>query len=240
VRAIDVLRSAHEPFGAGAQAHVAFALEHVHDLLGGCVPVFGIDLAGQNMHQAEALLATWIQVAVGHPLERTQPTLPLGLGYVEGVTHDYFRHGTTTLFAALNVLDGSVITQCKPRHRHQEFLAFLQHLDRNIPADLDVHLVVDNYATHKHPKVKAWLARHPRYHLHFTPTYASWLNQVERWFTLITQRAIRHGSFRNVRQLIKQIEDFVTHYNSKSRPFIWTATADSILEKINRICSIIN
>src|SRR5580658_7415153 len=173
-------------------------------------------------------------------LERTQPILPLGLGYVEGVTHDYFRHGTTTLFAALNVLDGSVITQCKPRHRHQEFLAFLQHLDRNILADLDVHLVMDNYATHKHPKIKAWLARHPRYHLHFTPTYASWLNQVERWFALITQRAIRRGSFRNVRQLIQQIDDFVTHYNSKTRPFIWTATADSILEKISRICSIIN
>ena len=173
-------------------------------------------------------------------LERTQPILPLGLGYVEGVTHDYFRHGTTTLFAALNVLDGSVITQCKPRHRHQEFLAFLQHLDRNIPADLEVHLVVDNYATHKHAKIKAWLARHPRYHLHFTPTYASWLNQVERWFALITQRAIRRGSFRSVRELINQIDDFVSHYNSNSRPFIWTATADSILEKISRICSVIN
>jgi transposase len=173
-------------------------------------------------------------------LERTQPTLPLGLGYVEGVTHDYFRNGTTTLFAALNVLDGRVITQCKPRHRHQEFLSFLRHLDRNVPSDLEVHLILDNYATHKHPRIKAWLARHPRYHLHFTPTYASWLNQVERWFALITQRAIRRGSFKNVRQLIQQIADFVTHYNSKSRPFIWTATADSILEKISRICSIIN
>jgi putative transposase len=173
-------------------------------------------------------------------LERTQPTLPLGLGYVEGVTHDYFRNGTTTLFAALNVLDGSVITQCKPRHRHQEFLSFLQHLGHNVLTDLDVPLILDNYATHKHPKIKAWLARHPRYHLHFTPTYASWLNQVERWFALITQRAIRRGSFKNVRQLIKQIDDFVTHYNSKTCPFIWTATADSILEKISRIRSIIN
>jgi putative transposase len=155
---------------------------------------------------------------------------------VEGVTHDYLRHGTTTLFAALNVLDGSVITQCKRRHRHQEFLAFLQHLDRNIPAALDLHLVLDNYATHKHARIKAWLARHPRYHLHFTPTYASWLNQVERWFALITQRAIRRGSFRNVRQLIEQIDDFVSHYNSKNRPFVWTATADSILEKLGRLC----
>src|SRR5277367_6506292 len=165
-------------------------------------------------------------------LERTQPVLPLGLGYVEGVTHDYFRHGTTTLFAALNVLDGSVISQCKPRHRHQELLAFLRHLDRNVPADIDLHLVLDNYATHKHAKIKAWLARRPRYHLHFTPTYASWLNQVERWFALITQRSIRRGSFRNVNQLITQINDFVTHYNSKHRPFIWTATADSILGKL--------
>jgi transposase len=173
-------------------------------------------------------------------LERTQPTLPLGLGYVEGVTHDYFRHGTTTLFAALNVLDGSVITQCKPRHRHQELLAFLRHLDRNVPADVDLHLVLDNYATHKHARIKAWLARRPRYHLHFTPTYASWLNQVERWFALITQRSIRRGSFRNVNQLITQINDFVTHYNSKHRPFIWTATADSILGKLGRLCKAIN
>jgi putative transposase len=134
-------------------------------------------------------------------LERTQPVLPMGLGYVEGVTHDYYRHGTTTLFAALNVLDGAVITQCKPRHRHQEFLAFLNHLDHSVPADLKVHLIADNYAIHKHPRVKAWLARHPRFHLHFTPTYASWLNQVERWFALITHQAIRRGSFRNVRDL---------------------------------------
>jgi transposase len=134
-------------------------------------------------------------------LERTQPVLPMGLGYVEGVTHDYYRHGTTTLFAALNVLDGSVITQCKPRHRHQEFLAFLNHLDRSVPAGLDIHLVADNYGTHKHPKVKAWLARRPRYHLHYTPTYSSWLNQVERWFGLITQQAIRRGSFERDRSL---------------------------------------
>src|ERR1700687_3384300 len=122
-------------------------------------------------------------------LERTQPVLPMGLGYVEGVTHDYYRHGTTTLFAALNVLDGHVITQCKPRHRHQEFLAFLNHLDRNIPAGLELHLIADNYATHKHPRVKAWLARHRRFHLPYTPHYASLLNQVERWFALISQQA---------------------------------------------------
>jgi transposase len=173
-------------------------------------------------------------------LERTQPVLPMGLGYVEGVTHDYFRHGTTTLFAALNVLDGSVITQCKPRHRHQEFLSFLNHLDHNVPAQLEVHLIADNYATHKHPGVKAWLARHPRYHIHYTPTYSSWLNQVERWFGLITQQAIRRGSFRGVRQLVQKIDQYVAHHNLHKRPFAWTATADSILDKLQRLCKLIN
>jgi len=173
-------------------------------------------------------------------LERTQPVLPMGLGYVEGVTHNYFRHGTTTLFAALNVLTGAVLSLCQPRHRHQEFLTFLNHLDRNIPADLDVHLIVDNYATHKHARVKAWLARRPRYHIHYTPTYASWLNQVERWFALITQRAIRRGSFRSVRELVHTIDQFVRHYNTHKRPFMWTATADSILQKLGRLCEAIN
>jgi len=173
-------------------------------------------------------------------LERTQPVLPMGLGYVEGVTHDYFRHGTTTLFAALNVLDGSVIAQCKPRHRHQEFLSFLNHLDHNVPAQLEVHLIADNYATHKHPRVKAWLARHPRYHIHYTPTYSSWLNQVERWFGLITQQAIRRGSFRSVRQLVQKIDQYVAHHNLHKRPFAWTATADSILDKLQRLCKLIN
>src|SRR6266542_655166 len=123
-------------------------------------------------------------------LERTQPNLPLGLGYVEGLTHDYTRHGTTTLFGAFDIATGQVLTQCKRRHRHQEFLSFLRHIDANVPESLDIHLVIDNYGTHKHAKVRAWLARRPRYHVHFTPTYASWLNQVERWFALITQRAI--------------------------------------------------
>jgi transposase len=173
-------------------------------------------------------------------LERTQPMLPMGLGYVEGVTHDYVRHGTTTLFAALNAATGEVIAQCKPRHRHQEFLAFLRHIDQVVPADLDVHLVVDNYATHKHPRVRAWLARHTRYHMHFTPTYSSWLNQVERWFGLITQQAIRRGSFRNVRQLIASIERYTEQYNQHKRPFVWTATADSILQKVARLCKVIS
>jgi len=173
-------------------------------------------------------------------LDRTQPMLPLGLGYIEGVTHDYVRHGTTTLFAALDIASGQVLTQCRKRHRHQEFLHFLGHIERNVPQDLDIHLVADNYSTHKHPKVKHWLAARPRYHVHYTPTYASWLNQVEIWFNIITQRAIRRGSFRKVKDLIANIQRFVDNYNPKAKPFAWTATADSILEKISRLCQAIS
>lgn len=173
-------------------------------------------------------------------LERTQPVLPMGLGYVEGITHDYIRHGTTTLFAALDVANGSVLTQCKPRHRHQEFLAFLRHIEANAPASLDVHLICDNYGTHKHARVKAWLARRPRFHLHHTPTYSSWLNQVERWFALITNQAIRRGSFDSVTDLKRKINEFVEHYNQHPRPFMWTATAESILAKLERLCKVFN
>ncbi|MDR7295844.1 putative transposase [Pelomonas aquatica] len=169
-------------------------------------------------------------------LERTQPMLPLGLGYVEGVTHDYVRHGTTTLFAALNVLNGAILAECKPRHRHQEFLAFLRSIDKAVPAELDVHCIVDNYASHKHPKVKAWLADRPRWHMHFVPTYSSWLNQVERFFAIITDKAIRRGSFTSVKELTKKIHSFVNQYNQNCKPFTWTATADSILAKLGRLC----
>jgi len=170
-------------------------------------------------------------------LQRTQPMLPLGLGYVEGVTHDYQRHGTTTLFAALNVLNGAVLADCKPRHRHQEFLSFLREIDKAVPAELDIHCIVDNYATHKHPKVKAWLAARPRWNLHFIPTYSSWLNLVERFFGLITDKAIRRGSFTSVKQMIQRIDHFVAHYNQNCKPFVWTATADSILAKVARLCA---
>jgi putative transposase len=173
-------------------------------------------------------------------LDRTQPILPMGLGYVEGVTHDYVRHGTTTLFAALNISTGQVLTSCKQRHRHQEFLGFLKTVDVNVPGDLDVHLIVDNYATHKHPKIRRWLAARPRYHVHYTPTYASWLNQVEIWFNIITQKAIRRGTFKSVKELIAKINQFVQKYNTTSRPFVWTATADSILEKVKRLCQFIS
>lgn len=169
-------------------------------------------------------------------LNRSQPMLPMGLGYVEGVTHDYIRHGTTTLFAALNIANGNVLTQCKQRHRHQEFLQFLKHIEQNVPQKLEVHLIIDNYATHKHDAIKRWLALHKRWHIHFTPTYASWLNQVEIWFNLITQRAIRRGTFSSVKELIAKIELYVTNYNKHHKPFVWTATADSILNKLERLC----
>lgn len=169
-------------------------------------------------------------------LERTQPMLPMGLGYVEGVTHDYRRHGTTTLFAALDTAKGSVLTQCRQRHRHQEYLGFLREIENNVPEALDVHIIVDNYATHKHPRVKRWFAARPRFHLHFTPTYASWLNQVEIWFNRITQQAIRRGTFRSVKELIEKIDHYVQASNSHAQPFVWTATADSIFAKVQRLC----
>ena len=169
-------------------------------------------------------------------LERTQPMLPMGLGYVEGVTHDYRRHGTTTLFAALDTAKGKVITQCRQRHRHQEYLDFLREIEKNVPETLDVHIIVDNYATHKHPRVKRWLAARPRFHVHFTPTYASWLNQVEIWFNRITQQAIRRGTFRSVKELIEKIDQYVETSNDHAQPFVWTATADSIFAKIQRLC----
>jgi putative transposase len=173
-------------------------------------------------------------------LERTQPMLPMGFGYLEGVTHDYKRHGTTTLFAALNVLTGTVLASCKPRHRHQEFLAFLRQIEAAVPAQLDVHCIVDNYATHSHGTVKAWLQARPRWHMHFIPTYSSWLNQIERFFSLITCKAIRRGSFTSVKQLVQRIDHFVASYNANCQPFRWTASADSILEKLHRLCSRIN
>lgn len=167
-------------------------------------------------------------------LDRTQPILPLRPGLPERQTHDYKRHGTTTLFAALNVLEGTVIGECQPRHRHQEFLRFLDRIDRSIHADLDIHLVLDNYGTHKHPDVKTWLAARPRYHVHFTPTSSSWLNQVERWFAEITRKRIRRGTFRSVRELTKAIHDYIRIYNDNPQPFQWVASASRIIRKVNR------
>ena len=167
-------------------------------------------------------------------LDRTQPGLPMKKGRAGTMTHDYKRNGTTTLFAALNVLDGTVIGQCMKRHRHQEFLRFLRKLDRETPNRLDIHLIVDNYATHKHAKVKKWLEKHPRFHFHFTPTSASWLNQVERFFAEITRNAIRRGVFKSVPELEATIDDYLVKHNEASKPFVWTATAQDILEKVDR------
>jgi transposase len=167
-------------------------------------------------------------------LERSQPLLPMRPGQVERHTHDYERHGTTTLFAALNVATGTVLRRCLARHRHQEYLRFLRDIDTHVPQNLDVHLVVDNYAMHKTPQVMRWLAKRPRFHLHFTPTYSSWLNQVERLFADLTNKAIRRGSFQSVTSLVKAIHEYLDARTAK--PFVWTATADQILESIRRFC----
>jgi transposase len=167
-------------------------------------------------------------------LDRTQPLLPLAEHLPETRTHDYVRHGTTTLFAALNTLDGKVIHTCLPRHRHQEWIQFLQLIDQQTPPGKQLHLVVDNYATHKHPKVKAWLKRHRRFHLHFTPTSSSWLNMVERFFRDLTVNRLRRGTFGSVQELIQAIEQYLQASNQNPKPFIWTAKAKDILEKVTR------
>src|SRR5579864_2616152 len=167
-------------------------------------------------------------------LERTQPILPLRPGLPARQTHDYERHGTTTLFAALNVLEGTIIADCQPRHRHQEFLQFLERIDASVAPGLEIHLVPDNYVTHKHPEVKKWFADRPHYHVHFTPTSSSWLNQIERWFAEITRKRIRRGTFRSVRDLIKAIKDYVRQYNRNPRPFQWVASASKIVRKVNK------
>jgi len=166
-------------------------------------------------------------------LNRTQKTLPMQPGHAEQRTHDYVRHGTTTLFAALEIATGQVTGVCKGRHRHQEFLAFLKHVARAYP-DRELHLVMDNYATHKRPEIKAWLADNPRIHIHFTPTSGSWLNLVEVWFGIIERQAIRRGSFPSVRDLMIKIRAFINGWNDRKHPFIWTKTADDVLTKIKR------
>jgi transposase len=171
-------------------------------------------------------------------LDRTQPVLPMPPGQVERGTHDYVRNGTTSLFAALDVATGKVIGRCHRRHRHQEFVKFLGEIDAAVPAEdgVTVHLVLDNYATHKTPAVKRWLARHPRFVVHFTPTSGSWLNQVERFFAAITERRIRRGVFKTVKALEQAIEAYLDEHNANPKPFKWTATADLILRKVEEVC----
>lgn len=193
------------------------------------------DVVGLYMNPPEhALVFSVDEKSQIQALDRTQPSLPIKKGRAGTMTHDYKRHGTTTLFAALDILKGEVIGECMPRHRHQEFLQFLNKIDLATEKTLDVHLIVDNYCTHKHQKVKNWLERHPRFHLHFIPTSSSWLNLVERWFAEITNKRIRRGVFQSVPELIDAIEDFITHNNEKPKPFIWTKSADLIIEKVNR------
>lgn len=167
-------------------------------------------------------------------LERTQPGLPLGMGHIQTQTHDYKRHGTITLFAALNYLDGKLITRTEKRHTHVEWLRFLKQIDRTTPRGLDVHLIVDNYATHKHKKVREWLDKHPRFYLHFTPTSSSWLNLVERFFGELTEDVVRYGSFASVSQLVQDIEDYLAERNAEPKPYRWKASGEEILRKVKR------
>lgn len=193
------------------------------------------DVVGLYMNPPEhALVFSIDEKSQIQALDRTQPGLPMKKGRDGTMTHDYKRNGTTTLFAALDILRGEVIGQCMNCHRHQEFLAFLKTIHRKTPKNLDIHCIVDNYATHKKQEVRDWLATHPRFHFHFIPTSSSWLNLVERWFASITNRRIRRGTFRSVAQLEQAIMDYIRHNNANPKPFVWTASVDAIIRKVNR------
>jgi transposase len=194
-----------------------------------------VDVVGLYLNPPEnAIVLCMDEKSQIQALDRTQPSLPIKKGRAGTMTHDSKRNGTTTLFAALDVLSGAVIGQCLPRHRHLEFLKFLRTIDREVPQGLEVHLILDNYSTHTHAKVKSWLAKHPRFHLHFTPTASSWLNLVERFFGKLTDKAIRRGIFTSVPELIAAIEAYLKASNDHPQPFTWTATADQILAKVRR------
>ena len=194
-----------------------------------------IDIVGLYLNPPEhALVLCADEKSQIQALDRTQLSLPLKKGRCGTMTHDYKRNGTTTLFAALDVAEGRLIGKCMNRHRHQEWIKFLKLINADTPEELDLHLIVDNYATHKHPKVKSWLKRHPRFHMHFTPTASSWLNLVERWFREITDQRIRRGTFHNVKQLQRAITDYIDGHNAEPQAFKWTAKADAILAKVRR------
>ena len=193
------------------------------------------DIVGLYMSPPEhALVLCCDEKSQVQALDRTQPGLPLKKGRAATLTHDYKRNGTTTLFAALNVLDGQVISQCQQRHRHIEWLKFLKQIDSQTPKDKALHLIADNYATHKHPKVQKWLTKHKRITMHFTPTSAAWLNMVERFFRDISENRLRRGVFTSVAELVQAIDDYVTHHNTNPKPFIWTKSARDILQKVIR------
>jgi len=194
-----------------------------------------VDVVGLYLNPPEhALVLCLDEKTQIQALDRTQPSLPMKKGRCGTRTHDYQRNGTTTLFAALNVAEGKLIGTCMPRHRHQEWIKFLKQIDEQTPPALDLHLIVDNYSTHKHPKVQNWLRRHPRFHLHFIPTSSSWLNLVERWFPEITDKRIRRGTFRSVKELTDAIMAYVAEHNANPQSFQWTAKAEDILEKVRR------
>jgi transposase/transposase-like protein len=194
-----------------------------------------VDVVGLYLNPPEnAIVLCMDEKSQIQALDRRQPSLPIKPGRAGTMTHDYKRNGTTTLFAALDVLTGSVIGQCLPRHRHIEFLKFLRTIDREVPQGLQIHLILDNYTTHNHPNVKAWLAKHPRFELHFTPTSSSWLNMVEIFFSQLTDKAVRRGIFHSVPALIDAIEAYLAAHNERPEPFQWTATADQILAKVRR------
>lgn len=193
------------------------------------------DVVGLYLNPPEhALVLSVDEKSQIQALDRTQPGLPMKPGRAGTMTHDYKRNGTTTLFAALNTLDGKVIGQCLPRHRHQEFLQFLRTINRQTPKELDLHLIVDNYGTHSHPEVTAWLAKHPRFRMHFTPTSASWLNLVERWFREITEKRIRRGVFTSVPALVAAIMEYLDINNARPKRFVWTASVQTILSNVKR------
>jgi transposase len=194
-----------------------------------------VDVVGLYLNPPEhALVLCADEKSQIQALDRTQPSLPLKKGRCGTMTHDYKRNGTTTLFAALEVAEGKLIGTCMPRHRHQEWIKFLKLIDQQTPAELDLHLIVDNYSTHKHPKVLRWLQRHSRFHMHFIPTSSSWLNMVERWFREITDKRIRRDTFTSVPKLIAVIDAYIAQHNENPRSFVWTAKAEDILAKVRR------
>ncbi len=194
-----------------------------------------VDVVGLYLDPPEhALVLSVDEKSQIQALDRTQPSLPLKKGRCGTMTHDYKRNGTTTLFAAIELAEGRVIGRCMPRHRHQEWIAFLKIIDRETPPELDLHLIVDNYATHKHPQVRSWLKRHRRFHMHFIPTSSSWLNLIERWFREITDKRIRRGTFHNTKQLQQAIMAYIDEHNADPETFTWTAKAETILEKVRR------
>ncbi len=200
-----------------------------------------VEIVGLYLNPPEhALVLSCDEKSQIQALDRTQKSLPLFPGRLKTMTHDYKRNGTTTLFAAIELAEGKVIAECMPQHRHQEWIRFLKRIDKETPPNLDLHLIVDNYATHKHPAVLAWLKKHPRFHLHFTPTSSSWLNVIERWFRDITHDRIRNGVFRSVNELVHAIMEYVEHHNADPTTFVWTKKAEDILEKVARARAALN